>query len=481
MAIPQHEERTGASAKTVIVVLGVVVVITIVFVWWPATTLRDELLNRLLVDVSEPVPGFSGRAAIAVLAFDNLSDDPTQDYFADGLTDGIITGLQRQGWFPVIARNSTFTYKGSNVDAREVARDLGAGYVLEGSVQRRADSLRVSAQLIDAEGLHLWAEKYDGPLTDVFDIQNDIIANIVETVVPELQNREMARVELVHPDDLQAWDYLLKAEARNPVDSLEETRQVEDMVWKALDLDPRFGVAYISLARIYSARASRFGAPFDETTAQAIDYARRAKQIDPFDVSICSCLGTYLTVAGRIEEALLEHEIALDLNPSSAQAHGGYAWTLIAAGRPEKALKHARVAMRLSPRDPDLPDMKAIEGIGLMMLDDLDGAIRSFRHATGLGAPSEVHVYLIAAEHVSGNADAAGKSVERMTREYPGAPLTQLLPRLRYERSLTTLLRDHLRNDFPGDIDSANELEVFGYLLRQAGWDGALEAGPSGG
>jgi tetratricopeptide (TPR) repeat protein len=253
------------------------------------------------------------------------------------------------------------------------------------------------------------------------------------------------------------------------------------MVWKALDLDPLSGGAYMSLARIYSARASRFEAPFDESMAQAIDYARRAKEIDPFAVAIFSCLGTYLTVVGRIEEALLEHETALDLNPSSAQAHGGYAWTLIATGRPEEALKHARIAMRLSPRDPDLYDMKVIEGVGLMMLDDLDGTVRSFRHATGLGAPSEVHVYLIAAEYVSGKADAAGKSVGRMTREYPGAPLTQLLPRLTYERSLTALLRDHLGGDFPGDIDSATELEVFGYLLRQAGWDGALEPDQSGG
>ncbi|MCZ6870925.1 MAG: guanylyl cyclase, partial [Gammaproteobacteria bacterium] len=237
MAIPQQEERTGASARTVIVVLGAVVVITMIFVWWPATTLREELLDQLLVDVSQPVPGFSGRAAIAVLPFDNLSDDPSQDYFADGLTEDIIAGLQQQSWFPVIARNSTFTYKGSNADAREVARDLGAGYVLEGSVQRRGDTLRVNAQLNDAEGLHLWTEKYDGPLADVFDIRDDIIANIIEAVVPELQNREMQRVEFVHPDNLQAWDYLLKAEARRP-DSLEETQQVEDMVWKALDLDP---------------------------------------------------------------------------------------------------------------------------------------------------------------------------------------------------------------------------------------------------
>ena len=477
-AVGQGEENpTGASARWVMGVLGTVMVLTVVLVWWPSASLRDDFSEAARVDVSQPVPGFSGRAAIAVLPFDNLSGDASQDYFAGGLTEDIITALQKQKLFPVIARNSTFTYKGISVDVREVAGDLGAGYVLEGSVQRRGGTLRVNAQLNDAAGLHLWAEKYDRPLAEVFDVQDDIVANIVQTVVPELTAREMARAELVHPENLEAWDYLLKAGAQLPVENQEQSRAAEELVRKALELDPRLGRAYLALGGLYAGRASSFGAPFDETMAQAIDYARKAKQLDPFDVAVCSCLGTYLNVAGRIEEALVEHETALELNPSSAQAHSGYAWALNNVGRYEDALEHARIAIRLSPRDPNLHYPKTSEGVGLMMLGDLDGAMQSFRLAISMNSSwtNNAHVYLVVSEYVSGRTDAARKSAKRVSRRFPELSLSQLLHRYGAERPLTAVLRDHLRSDFPGDIDSASELEVFGYLLRQVSWDGVLE------
>ena len=161
------------------------------------------------VDVTVPVPGFNGRAAIAVLPFVNVSDDPEQEYFADGITEDILTELQAWRTFPVISRNSSFVYKGKAVDVRTVGEELGVGYVLEGSVRKFADKVRITAQLIDAhtDDTHLWAERYDRRLEKVFEVQDDITLSIVSAIAPEIARSEMSRVTAMRTQDMQAYDH----------------------------------------------------------------------------------------------------------------------------------------------------------------------------------------------------------------------------------------------------------------------------------
>jgi len=166
-----------------------------------------------LVDVSEPVPGFSDRAAIAVLPFSNLSGDPGREYFSDGITEEIISGLHSIGTFPVIAGTSTFSYKASATDAREIATALGAGYILEGSVRRSGDQLRIAAKLNDATGRQIWSETYDREFRDVFAEQDDITNHIIGAIEPERLNTEMSLAVPVRTEDMQAWDYYLQAAA----------------------------------------------------------------------------------------------------------------------------------------------------------------------------------------------------------------------------------------------------------------------------
>jgi TolB-like protein/Flp pilus assembly protein TadD len=396
-------------------------------------------------------------------------------YFVDGLTDEIITGLQKYNFLPVIARNSTFSYKGLNVSVEKVAKQLGAGYVLEGGVQKQGTRLRINAQLIDDKGIHVWAENYDGSTADVFAMQEDLTAQIVASAMPEVWLRESKRVDMVPPANFEAWDYVLKAQSRWPVESLEDLQDAEDLAHKALALDPTMGEAYMVLGGVYIIRATMFGLPFTEMTTQAITYAQKAKALDPFNVAVCSCLGQYLIQAGRIEEGMLEHETTLELNPSSAQAHGGYAWALHVSGRDREALEHNRLAMRLSPRSPSLYMSKLLEGISLLMLNDYEAAIRGIRQSISL-QPSyaTTHIYLIAAQYIAGDMPSARRALEQMNANHPNAPLSEILPEFGFERPFTSVLRTHLAKPGSNIDDSSTEYQVFGTMLENLGWQGVI-------
>lgn len=471
----EREERTGASFRVVVVVLGVLAALTIVLVWLPSMSLREQFLEQARVDVSRPVPGFGGRSAIAVLPFEDLSGGSSPAYFADGFAGDIIAALQSQRSNPVIARDSTFAYGRARADARRVAGELGAGYVLQGTVERHAGMVAVSVGLHDADGQSLWSEEYDRALDDVFDIEHEIATKVLASAAP---GSSVGAIRPRRPTDVQAWDQVVKAAAAMPASSLEQSHEIEAWVRNALELDPGFARAYVVLGRLYAQRAIDLHTPFDETMGQAIDHARSAKRLDPFEVALCSCLGNYLNLMGLTDEALREHAHALDLDPSSAPAHAGYMWALIASRRHDEALNHARIAMRLSPRDPHLNRLKAGEGISLMLLGDLDGGIGSLRQSLTLDNSWFVaHLNLIAAETLSGRGEVARRSVRRMLRVFPDASLAQLMRRFPREPALVDLLRKRLRDDFPGDVDSAADRDVFAELLRQAGWDGVVARG----
>jgi len=322
------------------------------------------------IDVSQPVPGFSGRAAIAVLPFVNMSNDPEQEYFSDGITEDIITGLQAYAQFPVIARTSTFTYKGKNEDLRKVATQLGAGYILEGSVQKRGNIVRINAQLIDARGLHLWADKFDRSLDDIFAVQDEITQQIVAQIAPEMMASEVAKSARVRTADLEAWDYYLRAVADTTVFlgfsdlnggivTMERNERARKNAEKAIELDPKFAAAFTLLSHIDGEYLRTLRGEVTEEFAvdalhRALGYASRARNINPFDATACSCHAALLLIAGEVDAAIDIQQLTLDSNPASAMAHSMMAKLLHTVGKDDEALAEIILAKRLSPRDMTL-------------------------------------------------------------------------------------------------------------------------------
>ena len=321
-------------------------------------------LAEAAVDVSErphaPAPttadALSSRPSIAVLPFQNMSGDPDQEYFADGLTEDIITGLSRQNWLFVIARNSSFAFKGQSIDVRDVAAQLGVRYILEGSVRKAATRVRVTGQLIDAAlGTHLWAERYDRELADIFDLQDDITNSVIGSVAPQIIVAEAARARRKPPQSLDAWDLVLQAMPHMWRMNTDDQRRAQDLLQQALALDPNYahahgllGWTYVSLFNLEVHR------PIREFTDKALDAGAKAVALDDQEPWGHLVLGLGHARRRRSEPALVHLSRALELIPSFALAHAGLGYALACGGQPERGLAALEQAHRLSPRDPFL-------------------------------------------------------------------------------------------------------------------------------
>jgi TolB-like protein len=301
------------------------------------------------------VPGFGNRPAIAVLPFDNLSGDAAQEYFADGLAEDLITRLSLWRSFPVIARNSSFVYKGKAVDLKQVSADLGVRYVVEGSVRKAGDRVRIAAQLIDAtSGQHVWAETYDRELTDVFAVQDEISSAIAASLVGDLQRAEQVRAERPAPENLEAWGLVQRAIPLIYHFTREDSAEAQTLLERAIAIDPQSAVARAVLAETLF-WAVQFG--WAESPSQTLDVAlaeaRRAVALDPRDASAHVTLANVLLLTGGLDDVLDEARRAADLNPSDPIALNLVAWTLNMAGHPpEESIALVQRAMRLSPHDP---------------------------------------------------------------------------------------------------------------------------------
>jgi TolB-like protein/Flp pilus assembly protein TadD len=300
------------------------------------------------------LPGLAlpDKPSIAVVRFENLSGDPAQDYFADGIVDDIITGLSRIKWLFVIARNSTFTYKGQPVDVKRVGRELGVRYVLEGSVRRADDRIRLSAQLVEAEtGIQLWAHRYDGRVDDIFALQDEITLSVVGAIEPSLRDAEIERVKRKRPDNLDAYDLVLRALPHVYVAMPEEAANAVPLLEQALALEADYAGAHGLLAWCKQFLFIRAG--FKETDRIAAIRHARAAVNHGRDDATAMALGAF--VIGLVEHdraaAREAFERALALSPSCAFALflGGIflAWT----GEAERAIEWAERALRLSPVD----------------------------------------------------------------------------------------------------------------------------------
>jgi adenylate cyclase len=309
-----------------------------------------------------PVLVLPDKPSIAVLPFQNMSGDPEQEYFADGVVEDIITALSRIRWLFVIARNSSFTYKGRAVDVKQVGRELGVRYVLEGSVRKAANRVRVTGQLIDVStGAHLWGDRFEGPLEDIFDLQDQVTASVIGAIAPQLEHAEIERAKRKPTDSLDAYDYFLRGMASYYGRTREAINDALPLFYKAIELDPNFASAYGMAAWCYAWRKiNGWMTDRAQEIAETDRLARRAAELGGDD-AVALSRGAHALgfVVGDLDAATTFVDRALALNPNLAGAWYASGWTRIWRGELEVAIKHFAQAMRLSPLDPHSIGMQA--------------------------------------------------------------------------------------------------------------------------
>ena len=304
---------------------------------------------------AKPERAASQRPSIAVLPFANMSGDPEQEYFADGISEDIITGLSKLRWFFVIARNSSFIYKGKSIDIKRVARELGVRYVLEGSVRKGGNRLRITAQLIDAEtGNHIWADRYDGDLTDVFALQDAITEKVVAAIEPKLLQAEGIRSQSHSPEDLGAWEMVSQANSLFWRLTKAEGEAAIAILKQAVERYPDYAPAHSMLAfmMLVSAYVGWAAGERQSQVKQAAALATRAAELDDSDPWAYFALGYVAYTMRRTDKAIEEFQRAIDLNPNFAAAHSYLSLALALAGQSDQAITHAEQAIRMSPHDP---------------------------------------------------------------------------------------------------------------------------------
>ncbi len=309
-----------------------------------------------------PALALPDKPSIAVLPFANMSGDPEQEYFADGMVEEIITALSRMRWLFVIARNSSFTYKGRAVDVKQVGRELGVRYVLEGSVRKAANRVRITGQLVDtATGAHLWADRFDGGLEDIFDLQDRVTASVVGAIAPKLEQAEIERAKRKPTESLDAYDYFLRGMAAFNQWTREANSEALSHFQRAFELDPNFASAYGMAARCYVQRkAGGWATDRAHEIAETARLARRAAELGRDDaVALCTAGFALAWVVGDVDDGAALIDRALALNPNLAWAWLFSGWAKVWLGEPEVAIERAARAMRLSPQDPHMFTMQA--------------------------------------------------------------------------------------------------------------------------
>jgi adenylate cyclase len=321
------------------------------------------------------------KPSVAVLPFTNMSGDPEQEFVSDGIAEDVITALSRYPSLFVIARNSCFTYKGRAVDVKQVGRELGVRYVLEGSVRKAGSRIRVTAQLVEAGiGNHVWAERYDRDLADIFAVQDEITQAVTIAVAPAIADAERQRAMRKAPEGLDTWAayqrglwHLSKA---NPDDDT----IAQNFFQQAVDLDPTFAGSYSALALVQLQTAALYQ-KLDPVEAQssAEALARRAVALDGADAEACSCLGWALQGRGELSGALAQIDRALAMSPNLAAGHGHRGATLIFSGRPKEGLAALETCIRLDPRDPFLAVRLLHIACGLYFSREYEAVIEAAR------------------------------------------------------------------------------------------------------
>jgi adenylate cyclase len=401
-----------------------------------------------------PLP-LPDKPSVAVLPFTNMSGDPEQEFFADGIAEDVITALSRYPSLFVIARNSSFTYKGRAVDVKEVGRELGVRYVLEGSLRKSGNRIRVTAQLVEAEtGKHVWAERYDRDLADIFALQDEITAAVTIAIAPAIAEAEQQRAMRKPPQNLDAWAAYQRGLWHQARFTAEDSRLAQPFFQQAIDLDPSFSGGYGGLAIARGMAAGSFAtADFHEAASSAEGLARRAVALDPANAEAATCLSWALVFRGDLAGALNEAERALALAPNLSWAHAAKGAVLNFLGRPREGLAAIETALRLDPRNPWRAGQLLNIAFANYSCRDYEAAIEAARRATSSYPDWPIpYRWLAAALGQLGRAEEAKAALEKAIAIAPAS----------FDR--------HVRNGLPffRPEDHAHLLEG----LRKAGWQG---------
>ena len=404
--------------------------------------------NRGAVPAIGPMLALPDKPSLAVLPFHNMSGDAEQEFFADGIAEDVITLVSKSHGLFVIARNSSFTYRSRTVDVKQVGRELGVRYVLEGSVRKAGDRVRVTAQLIKAaSGGHLWAERYDRDLTDIFAVQDDIAGSVSAAILPTVERSERERAARTPPGSLDAWEcyhrglwHFAKFE---PAENVLATGFFE----RATELDREFSAAHAALAEAYLIDANIFRPQSEREVLvpRATEHARQSVVLDPTEARGHAALAKCLLIVGRHAEALVEGDLAVSLDPNSAMAHFAQGFARAFSGRPADAIAPLKLAIRLSPVDPSMAQFLNCLARAYYWMGDYHAALATGQRLRRTH-PSFQSVYrtLIAALGQTGQAGEAqsvmAEALRRFGEDFRShmVPLHETLSRLR----LTTMIED---------------------------------------
>ena len=377
------------------------------------------------VEPSRPALPLPDRPTIAVLPFINMSGDPEQEYFSDGISEDIITALSKLRWFFVIARNSSFVYKGNAIHMKQVAEELGVGYVVEGSVRKGGDRVRITAQLNDvATGSHIWAERFDRDLADVFAVQDEITEAIVAAIEPQLYAAENFHAKRKPPDSMDAWDLVMRALSHYWRVTRQDNLVAQALLEKATAIDPNYGQALGVLAASHTFSAHMGWADMATAAPIAERAALAATLADSEDPWAHYALGCVYMFTRRFDDSLAEFELALRLNPNFSLAQGYYGLALSYCGRWEEANVAAQRALRLSPRDPFSAVYYGIAAYSQFIGRNYDEAMRLSREGIRQrGDFVGAHRVLTAAAGMAGGADVAKAALQELRRAQPNISL----------------------------------------------------------
>ncbi len=378
------------------------------------------------------------KPSVAVLPFVNMSTDPEQEFFADGISEDIITELSKFRSLFVIARNSSFAFRGRSVDVKEVSAKLGVRYVVEGSVRRAGNRVRITAQLIDAVGdKHIWAERYDRELEDIFAVQDEVTHAIVSTIEPRLASTERQRARRKPTESLGAWECYQRGLWHLYGYAAEGNTRALDFLRRAIDLDPTFASAHAGLAfALYYYIILGFSGDRDGDLARAFDAGKTAVMLDDSDPFAHVALGRVHTVRGEHDMAIAACDRAIALNPNYASAHFGRAHSLWHTGRAEEAIASHDEAMRLSPRDPLMWAFMASKAIALILLGRYDEALTWAQK--GQGQPNTAiwaHLPEVSALGLLSRTEEARAALERLQRLKPDVSVSFVVQTLTFTRA----------------------------------------------
>lgn len=395
-------------------------------VWrWSPEEKQESTDNSEVSDALE----LPDKPSIAVLPFDNMSGDPEQEYFADGIAEDIITALSRVEWFFVTARNSSFTYKGRAVDVQQVGRELGVRYILEGSVRRSGQRLRITAQLIDANsGAHVWAERYDRELSDIFDVQDEITRNVVASTQTQIQLTEGSLFEDLEKLSLPVWALVNRSWKRMYELNDQSLQEAISLAEEAVSLDPGSGRAHQALASaLFHWVWMGFATDMETTFARASRMAERAVRLDKNNEYSHWTFGLVKMLNGEHVKAIAELERAIEINPNCSLAYGTLATVLNFAGYPERAVANNEIAIRSNPRDPSIFFRYSGLALSHFLTKQYEAAIEWARKTVHMKPDwHQGHAVLVASLVESGQLEDARIAMEDYVKLSPKASLVEI-------------------------------------------------------